>query len=147
MHTAKGSSRENSVRGREGQLQGSSSGCLAAQIQRHTESTRLPGPLAGVFSPAHTEADSLGAQKVYDRRRFPSTLLPSRDMCRCLVVSHCSSDLVKRRISAEFECVDGHSDFSERKGHNFATLPEKFKKVKGGERTKSQFRKKFQKMN
>ena len=63
--------------GREGQLQGSSSGCLAAQIQRHTESTRLPGPLAGVFSPAHTEADSLGAQKVYDRRRFPSTLLPS----------------------------------------------------------------------
>ena len=70
--------------GREGQLQGSSSGCLAAQIQRHTESTRLPGPLAGVFSPAHTEADSLGAQKVYDRRRFPSTLLPSRDMCRWL---------------------------------------------------------------
>ena len=66
--------------GREGQLQGSSSGCLAAQIQHHTESTRLPGPLAGVFSPAHTEADSLGAQKVYDRRRFPSTLLPSRDM-------------------------------------------------------------------
>ena len=60
------------------------------------------------------------------------------------MVSHCSSDLVKRRISAEFECVDGHSDFSERKGHNFATLPEKFKKVKGGERTKSQFRKKFQ---
>ena len=63
--------------GREGPLQGSSSGCLAAQIQRHTESTRLPGPLAGVFSPAHTEADSLGAQKVYDRRRFPSTLLPA----------------------------------------------------------------------
>ena len=69
--------------GREGQLQASSSSCLAAQIQRHTEITRLPGPLAGVFSPTHTEADSLGAQKVYDRRRFPSTLLPSRDMCRC----------------------------------------------------------------
>ena len=51
LHTAKGSSRENSVRGKEGQLQGSSSGCLAAQIQRHTESTRLPGPLAGVFCP------------------------------------------------------------------------------------------------
>ena len=30
-----------------------SSGCLAAQIQRHTESTRLPGPLAGVSAP-HT---------------------------------------------------------------------------------------------
>ena len=66
--------------GREGQLQGSSSGCLAAQNQRRIESTRLPGPLAGVFSPAHTEAYSLGAQKVYDRRRFPSTLLPSRDI-------------------------------------------------------------------
>lgn len=65
--------------------------------------------------------------------------------CRWFLI--CSSDLVKRRISAEFECVDGHSDFSERKGHNFATLPEKFKKVNGGERTKSQFRKKFQKMN
>ena len=37
--------------GSEGQLQGSSSGCSAAQIQRHTESTRLPGPLAGVFCP------------------------------------------------------------------------------------------------
>ena len=67
--------------GREGQLHGSSSGCLAAQIQRRTESTRLPGPLAGVFSPARTEADSVGAETVYDRRRFPSTLLPSRDMC------------------------------------------------------------------
>ena len=66
--------------GREGQLQGSSSGCLAAQNQRRTESTRLPGPLAGVFSPAHTEAYSLGVQKVYDRRKFPSTLLPSRDI-------------------------------------------------------------------
>ena len=68
---------------REGKLQGSSSGCLAAQIQRCTESTRLPGPLAGVFSPGLPEADSVGAQKLYDRGRFPSTLLPSRDMCRC----------------------------------------------------------------
>ena len=40
--------------GREGQLQGSSSGCLAAQTQRRMESTRLPGPLAGVCSPPHT---------------------------------------------------------------------------------------------
>ena len=70
--------------GREGQLQGSSSGCLDAQIQRRKESTRLPGPLAGVFIPGHPEADSVGAQKVYDRGRFPSTLLPSRDMCRWL---------------------------------------------------------------
>ena len=70
--------------GREGQLQDSSSGCVAGQTQRRTESTRLPGPLAGVFSPAHREADSVFAQKVYDRRRFPSTLLPSRDMCRWL---------------------------------------------------------------
>ena len=70
--------------GREGQLQDSSSGCVAGQTQRRTESTRLPGPLAVVFSPAHPEAVSVGAQRVYDRRRFPSTLLPSRDMCRCL---------------------------------------------------------------
>ena len=37
--------------GREGQLQGSPSGCLDAQIQRRKESTRLPGPLAGVYGP------------------------------------------------------------------------------------------------
>ena len=42
---------------------------------------RLPGPLAGVCSPAHLEADSVGAQQVHDRRRFPSTLLLSTDMC------------------------------------------------------------------
>ena len=69
--------------GREGHLHGSSSGCLAAQTQRLTKSTRVPGPLAGVCSPPHLEADSVGAQQVYDRCRFPSTLLPSRDMCRC----------------------------------------------------------------
>ena len=68
--------------GKEGQLQDSSSGCVAAQTQRRTESTRLPGPLAGVFSLAHLEADSVGAQNMYDRRRFPSTLLPCRDMFR-----------------------------------------------------------------
>ena len=84
MHTAKGFSSESLSERREGQMQGSSSGCLAARIQRHTESTRLPGPLAGVFSPAHKEADSLSAQKVYDRRRFPSTLPTIRDMCRWL---------------------------------------------------------------
>ena len=47
--------------GSEGQQQGSFSGCLAAQTQRRMESTRLPGPLAGVCSPAYPEADSLGA--------------------------------------------------------------------------------------
>ena len=30
--------------------------------------TRLPGPLAGVCSPAHLEADSVGAQQVHDRQ-------------------------------------------------------------------------------
>ena len=84
MHTAKGSSSESSVRGKRGQQQVSFSGCLAAQTQRRTESTRFQGPLAEVCSPAHPEADSVGAQKVYDRGRFPSTLLPSRDMCRWL---------------------------------------------------------------
>ena len=71
-------------KGSEGQQQGSFSGCLAAQTQRRTENTRLPGPLAGVCSPGQPKAVSVGAQKVYDRRRFPSTLLPSRDMCRWL---------------------------------------------------------------
>ena len=37
--------------GSEGQQQGSFSGCLAAQTKLRTESTRLPGPLAGVFCP------------------------------------------------------------------------------------------------
>ena len=84
MHAAKGSSSENSVRGKGRATAGLLQRLLGPQIQRHTENTRLPGPLAGVFSPAHPEADALGAQKVYDRRRFPSTLLPSRDMCRWL---------------------------------------------------------------
>ena len=70
--------------GREGQVQGSSSGCLAAQIPRHTESTRLPGPLAGVFSPAHPESDLVGAQQLPHTGRFLSALLPSRDVCSWL---------------------------------------------------------------
>ena len=70
--------------GREGHMQGSSSGCLAAQTQGHTKSTRLPGPLAGVCSPTHLEADSVGAQQVHDRHRFPSTLLLSTDICQWL---------------------------------------------------------------
>ena len=37
--------------GIEGQQQGSFSGCLAAQTQRRTENTRLPGPLAGSAAP------------------------------------------------------------------------------------------------
>ena len=53
--------------GREGQLQGSSSVCLDAQIQRRKESTRLPGPLAGVFIPGHPEDEFVGAQNVYDK--------------------------------------------------------------------------------
>ena len=69
---------------RKGLVQGSSSRCLAAQTQRLTKSTRLPGPLAGVCSRAHPEADSVGAQQVHDRRRFPSTLLPSTDVCQWL---------------------------------------------------------------
>ena len=46
--------------GKEGLEQGPSSGCLAAQTQRRTECTRLPGPRAVVCSPANPEADSLG---------------------------------------------------------------------------------------
>ena len=51
-----------------------------AMTQRRTECTRLPGPLAGVCSPAHPEADSLGAQQLPHTRRLPSALLPSRDV-------------------------------------------------------------------
>ena len=47
--------------GREGQLQGSSCGCMAAQIQRRTESTRFQGPLVGFCSLTLPEADSVGA--------------------------------------------------------------------------------------
>ena len=68
----------------EGQVQGFFSGCWAAQIQRRSECTRLLGPLAVVCSPAHPEADSLGAQQLPHTRRFPSALLPSRDVCSWL---------------------------------------------------------------
>ena len=69
---------------RKGLVQGSSSRCLAAQTQRCTECTRLPGSLAGVCSPTHPEADSLGAQQLPHTRSFPSALLPSRDVCSWL---------------------------------------------------------------
>ena len=59
-------------------MQGFSSVCVAAQTQRRTECTRLPETLAGVCSPAHPEADSLGAQQLPHTRSFPSALLPSR---------------------------------------------------------------------
>ena len=56
-------------------MQGSSSGCLAAQSQSRMESSRLPGHLAGVCRHAHPEADSVGAQQLPHTRRFPSALL------------------------------------------------------------------------
>ena len=84
LHTAKGSSRESSVRGKERQVQGTSSGCLATKTQRRTECTSFPGPEAGVCSPANPEADSLGAQQLPHTRSFPSALLPSRDVCSWL---------------------------------------------------------------
>ena len=65
-------------------MQGSSSRCLAAQTQRCTECTRLPGTLAGVCSPEHLEGDSLAARQLPYTRSFPSALLPSRDVCSCL---------------------------------------------------------------
>ena len=70
--------------GREGQLQGSFRGCLAAQTQRRTESTTLPRPLAGVCSPTHLEADSVGAQQLPHTPSFPSALLPSKVVCSWL---------------------------------------------------------------
>ena len=73
--------------GREGLVQGSSSGCWAAQTRYRTECTSLPGPLAGVCSPAHPEAVSLGAQQLPHTLSFPSALLPSKDVCSWLAPS------------------------------------------------------------
>ena len=84
LHTAKAPGGRALCQGKEGLVQGSSSGCLAAQTQRSTECTRKPGPLAGVCSPAHPEADSLGSQQLPHTRSFPSALLPSRDVCSWL---------------------------------------------------------------
>ena len=47
-----------------GRWSGSSSGSFAAKAQRLMDRTRIPGPLAGVCSTAHPEADSLGAQQL-----------------------------------------------------------------------------------
>ena len=49
--------------GREGQLDGSSSGCLATQIQHPTESTRLPGPMGGLCSATPREGNSIHPRK------------------------------------------------------------------------------------
>ena len=49
--------------GSEGQQQGSFSGCWAAQTQRRTENTGLPGPLAGVWSPGQPKAVSVCARE------------------------------------------------------------------------------------
>ena len=50
-------------KGSEGQQQGSFSGCWAAQTQRRTENTGLPGPLAGVWSPGQPKAVSVCARE------------------------------------------------------------------------------------
>ena len=84
LHTAKAPGGRALCQGKEGLEQGPSSGCLAAQTQRRTECTRLPGPLAVVCSPANPEADSLGAQQLPHTRSFPSAVLPSRDVCSWL---------------------------------------------------------------
>ena len=84
FRTSKGSSSENSVRGK-----GRATAGLLQRLLGHRDSAphgehqapRAPG--WGLLS-GHPEDDFVGAQKVYDRGRFPSTLLPSRDMCRCL---------------------------------------------------------------
>ena len=51
MHTAKGSSSENSVRGKGRATAGLLQRLHGRPDYRHTESTRLPGPLAGVYCP------------------------------------------------------------------------------------------------
>ena len=48
-----------------------------AHVSAGQESAREPTSVIHLL-----EADSVGAQQVHDRRRFPSTLLPSTDMCR-----------------------------------------------------------------
>ena len=83
MHTAKGFSSENSVTGKGR----ATAGLLQRLLGRpdsapHGEHQAPRAPGWGLLS-GHPEADSVDAQKVYDRGRFLSTLLPSRDMCRC----------------------------------------------------------------
>ena len=82
LHTAKGSSSESSVR-RKGRAP---AGLLQRLLGRpdsapHGEH-QAPRAMVGFCSPENPEADPVGAQQVHDRRRFPSTLLPSTDMCR-----------------------------------------------------------------
>ena len=50
------------------------------------------------------------------------------------------------KISAEFE-LDGHFDFTERKGCHFTTLPERFKEVNGGKEQSHNSEKRFKKTN
>ena len=83
MHTAKGFSSESSVRGKGRATAGLLQrflGRLESALHGEHQAPRAPG--WGLLS-EHPEADSVGAHKVYDRGRFLSTLLPSRDMCRC----------------------------------------------------------------
>ena len=82
LTTAKGPGSESSVRGKGRASAGLLQRFLCRQGSAPHGQNQDPRPLTGVCSPAHQEADSLGAQQVHDRRRFPSTLLPSTDMCR-----------------------------------------------------------------
>ena len=83
LHTAKGSSSESSVRRKRRATAGLLQRFLGRPDKAPHGEHQAPKAPGWVFSPGLPEADSVGAQKLYDRGRFPSTLLPSRDMCRC----------------------------------------------------------------
>ena len=83
-HKAKGSSSTSFVRGKGRETAGLLQWLLGRPDSAPHGEHQAPRARAGICSPAHPEADSVGTQQVYDRRRFPSTLLPSRDMCRWL---------------------------------------------------------------
>ena len=69
MHTAKGSGRESSVRGKGRASAGLLQRLLGRPDSAPHEEPHLPGPLAGVSSPAYLEADSVGAHQLPLTRR------------------------------------------------------------------------------
>ena len=69
--------------GREGQQQGSFSGCLAAQTKLRTESTRFQGPWLGFASP-HSQRLTPWVPRKCVRDVGSLARFPSRDICRWL---------------------------------------------------------------
>ena len=84
LRTAKGAGSESSVTGKGWAPAWLLQRLLGSQDSAAHEEHQAPrAPGWGLQTPT-PEADSVGAKQVHDRRRFPSTLLPSTDMCQWL---------------------------------------------------------------